>query len=150
MQEFPHRYRASAVLNGDYVNVLADGLNTLETAGPAEFDGPGDRWSPETMLTAAIANCFILTFKAVSRASKFDWIDVSCEVESVLHRVERVNRFTEATVSVTLTISDAAKRDQAERILRKSEENCLITNSLTTRVTMIPQVLVRQPADTSA
>lgn len=146
MHEFPHHYHASATNNGEFVNVSSPGLAPLETAGPAEFDGPGDRWSPETMLTAAIANCYILTFKAVARASKFEWVEITCDVEALLDRVERVTRFTEATLNVQLTIADEAKRDQADRILRKSEENCLITNSLKTKVSLSPQILVPQVA----
>lgn len=142
MMEFPHRYRASAAAHGDVVDVTSPGLSPLVTAGPAEFDGPGDLWSPETLFTAAIANCFILTFKAVARASKFDWVDIQCDVEAVLDRVERVTRFTAATIDAHVTITDASKRDQAERILRKSEENCLITNSLSTRATLVTHIEV--------
>ena len=133
MQDFPHHYRAIATHRGTFVDVVSPGLSPLETAGPAEFDGPGDRWSPETLFSAAIANCFVLTFKGVARASKFD-------------RIDRVNRFTDATLNVTVTIEDPTKRDQAERILRKSEENCLITNSLTTKVKMVPFVATRELA----
>ena len=140
MQQFPHLYRVTATSNGNFVNVTSPGLEPLETAGPAEFDGPGDRWSPETMLTAAIANCYILTFKAVARASNFEWVDITCDVEAALDRVDRINRFTEARLNVKLTIAEEAKRDQAERILRKSEENCLITNSLTTNASMTTQI----------
>lgn len=146
MQAFPHRYRVNAAIAGEYVNVSANGLPSIETASPAEFDGPGDRWSPETLFTATIANCFILTFKAVARASKFEWADIACEVEAVLDRVDKVNLFTESTLNVTLTIADPSQKTQAERILRKSEQNCLITNSLTTRVTMMPHVVVQQLA----
>lgn len=146
MQEFPHHYHATATVRESFVDLAAPGLETLETAGPAEFDGPGDKWSPETMLTGTMANCFILTFKAVARASKFDWLDITCHADSVLHRVDRVTRFTDATLTVALTIADPAKRDQAERILRKSEENCLITNSLTTNVTLVTEVIVGQLA----
>jgi organic hydroperoxide reductase OsmC/OhrA len=34
---------------------------------------PGNAWSPETSLVAAVADCFILTFRGVAQAAKFPW-----------------------------------------------------------------------------
>jgi organic hydroperoxide reductase OsmC/OhrA len=74
MQAFPHRYAVatSAEPAGDVV-LRSDGLEPLPTAAPAEFGGPGNRWSPETMLVGAVANCFVLTFRAIASASKLQW-----------------------------------------------------------------------------
>ncbi len=46
MQEFPHHYAVAAAgaVQGD-VELIAERLPTLRSASPAEFDGPGDRWS---------------------------------------------------------------------------------------------------------
>ena len=57
MHPYPHHYtvHARAEATGD-VDLDADRLPTLKTAPPAEFDGPGDLWSPETLLCAAVAD----------------------------------------------------------------------------------------------
>ena len=39
-----------------------------------------------TLLIAAVADCFILTFRAVARASRFEWISLGCTVDGVLDR----------------------------------------------------------------
>jgi organic hydroperoxide reductase OsmC/OhrA len=67
MKSFPHIYNvtASAMPDGD-VELTADRLPFLLSAPPAEFGGPGDRWSPETLLAAAVGDCFVLTFRAAS------------------------------------------------------------------------------------
>lgn len=64
MEEYPHHYRvaASTGSEGD-VNLTSSELDPILSAPPAEFDGPGDLWSPETLLVAAVADCFILSFK---------------------------------------------------------------------------------------
>ena len=71
MQDFPHQYSATALANveGD-VNLQSERLPSLVSAPPSEFGGPGDRWSPETLLVAAVADCFVLTFRAIARASQ--------------------------------------------------------------------------------
>ncbi len=131
MQEFPHRYAVGARSATDgYVELTAEGVTSLQSAAPAEFGGPGDRWSPETLLVAAVADCFILTFKAIARASKLDWISLACDVEGVLDRVEGVTRFTEFTLHVILEAPPETDEQKAMRLLEKSEHNCLITQSL--------------------
>jgi len=131
MQEYPHLYIATASGGEDgVIDTGSPGLESIPVMPPAEFDGPGDRWSPETMLVAAVANCFILTFRAVARASQFDWNSVDCKVVGVLNRVERVTRFTEFQIKVTLRLPEGADWQKAHRIAEKSESVCLVTNSL--------------------
>lgn len=142
MQEFPHHYHASAIAEGDVVRVSSPELVNIETAAPVEFGGPGHRWSPETLFTAAIANCFVLTFKAVARASKLSWTGILCDVETTLDRVERYTMFTRATVKVKLTIDNPDEVKRAEQILQKAETNCLVSNSLKTEIRLEPEIAV--------
>ena len=90
MQGYPHLYvaTASAASEGNVV-VTGEGLPDLDTASPPQFDGPLGVWSPETLFSAAVADCFILTFRAIARASKFDWTSLECTAEGVLERPEK-------------------------------------------------------------
>lgn len=131
MQPYPHRYavRASATSIGD-VPVDGQGLPTIATAPPAEFGGPGDRWSPETLLCAAVADCFVLSFRAVARATKVEWSSLDCEVKGTLDRVDGKPRFTRIDVSARLRAPLDTDRDKAEKALERAEQVCLISNSL--------------------
>ena len=125
MQEYPHHYVASAAARTDSnVQVASPGLENIESAGPAEFGGPGDLWSPETLLVAAVADCFILSFRAIARASRFDWNSISCDVVGTLERVEKVTRFTEFDICVTLEIPSEMAEAKALRLLEKAEHSC--------------------------
>ena len=131
MQNFPHRYSVAA--HGDAegeVNLESARLPTLVTAAPSEFGGPGDRWSPETLLVASVADCFILTFRATARAGRLAWISLNCEVEGVLDRVERVTQFTEFHVRASLRVPPGTDEAHAQRLLVAAEEGCLVTRSL--------------------
>ncbi len=132
MQNLPHHYAVSAAVNSEInVKLTSPGLTPIDSAPPAEFGGPGDRWSPETLLVAAVADCFILTFRAIARASKFNWVSLSCDVDGVLDRVDNVSRFTEFRLNVVLDAPSGTDGQKAMRLLEKSERSCLITNSLT-------------------
>ena len=131
MQDYPHNYVVAASAQSDSnVTLSSSGLSNLESAAPAEFGGPGDQWSPETLLVAAVADCFILSFKAIARASKLDWTSLSCDVDGVLERVDRVTHFTAFNIRATLEISESTRAEKAERLLAMADKSCLITNSL--------------------
>jgi organic hydroperoxide reductase OsmC/OhrA len=131
MQDFPHHYRVTAAANvEDNVELTSPGLVALESAGPAEFGGPGDQWSPETLLAAAVADCFILSFRAIARASRFEWLSLECKVDAVLDKVEKVTQFTDFQETVVLEIPAGADEKKAMRLLEKAERACLVTNSM--------------------
>lgn len=132
MQDFPHHYKTTAAARHDSnVELTSPGLEALESAGPPEFGGPGDLWSPETLLSAAIADCFILSFRAIARASDFEWISLRCDVDAVLEKVEKVTQFTEIHETVVLEVPSGSDEAKAMRLLERAEHVCLITNSMT-------------------
>lgn len=131
MQDYPHHYLAAVSARSDSnVTVTSPGLESIESAGPAEFGGPGDLWSPETLLVAAVADCLILSFRAIARASKFDWLTLSCDAVGDLDRVDKVTKFTAFRLKATLEIPAGMAEAKALRLLEKAEKSCLITNSL--------------------
>jgi organic hydroperoxide reductase OsmC/OhrA len=142
VQAYPHLYRATAnSANGPTVQISSPRLDDITTAPPAEFGGPGDRWSPETLLVAAVADCYIMTFKAIANASKLDWLDLQCAVEGTLDRVERVTRFTAFDIRARLTVPAGTDEEKARHILEKSEAVCLISSSLSGEKTLHIELL---------
>jgi peroxiredoxin-like protein len=148
MQELPHHYAVTAAggVVGE-VELAAERLPRLRSASPTEFDGPGDRWSPETLLVGAVADCFILTFRAVARASKLSWTSLQCDVTGTLDRVDRVTQFTHLDIHPRLTVPAGTDSDQARRALQKAERGCLISNSLKASIHMEPLVDVAEPVE---
>jgi len=131
MQEYPHHYRVAASAEAEgVVNLSSPGLDPILSAPPAEFDGPGNLWSPETLLVAAIADCFILSFRGIARASRFSWLSMACDVEGTLARVERTTKFTDYEIKATLYVPHSTNEEKARKLLEKAEAGCLITNSL--------------------
>jgi len=143
MHEFPHLYRVGARVVPDAPDVVlrSDGLPEIVTAPPVEFDGPGDRWSPETLLVGAVCDCFVLGFKSIASASRLEWLTLDVRVEGKLERIDKRTRFTEISIAAELTVPSGAE-NRAPRLLEKAEEICLITNSLSARVQFAGNVVV--------
>lgn len=143
MHPYPHVYtvqgRAESV--GD-VALQSPNLPPITSAPPAEFDGPGDKWSPETLLCAAIADCFLLSFRAVARASRIEWSSLDATVTGTLDRVDGKAFFTEFVVQATLHAPAGTDAQKATRALEKAEHVCLISNSLVSKRRLEPTVVV--------
>ncbi len=131
MQALPHVYtvRAVGTPTGN-LSAGADHLPSLVVAPPREFDGPGDQWSPEELLMAAVSNCLILSFKTIAAIAKLDWLSIECEARGELDKVERKMQFTQVTISASLVVPSPDLVDKATKLLNKAEEICIVRNSL--------------------
>jgi len=131
MKTLPHEYVVTVVGSpqGD-LEVRGEKLPALYSAPPIEFDGPGDRWSPETLLVAAVADCYVLTFRGVARASGLPWTSLRCDVCGTLDRRDGKSQFTAFNVYAHLAVTSGASDELARRVLEKAERGCLVANSL--------------------
>jgi uncharacterized OsmC-like protein len=121
---------ASVAPHGE-ITLESDGLSRLQSEAPVEFDGPGTLWSPETLLTAAVADCLALTFRGVAKARHLPFLSFQCEVEGTLDRVAGRTVFTEFRIHARLRVPEGTPPADAERALVRAKDTCLVTNSLT-------------------
>jgi peroxiredoxin-like protein len=141
MKPLPYRYAARVAGRSEgYATLSSPGVPELRTAAPPEFDGPGDAWSPEQLLLAAVASCYLLTFRAVARASRLEFVSLSIETEGFVDRVNGVTRFTEIIVHPRVALAAAGDRERAERVLEKAERACLISASLETPIRLEAEI----------
>lgn len=142
IQAYPHHYRTEGESRPEgTVRLASAGLPALESTSPPEFGGPEGYWSPETLLLASLTDCYILSFRAVARASKLEWVDLRVEVQGVLDRVDGVTRFTHVTISPRLQLTVDASETLALTVLKKSKSVCLISNSLNAQGELVPQIV---------
>jgi organic hydroperoxide reductase OsmC/OhrA len=131
MHPFPHHYFVNAAIRPDGdVPLSSEGMRVIESAPPKEFDGPGNQWSPEGLLTAAVADCFVLGFRAIATASRFAWTSLEARTEGTLDRVEGKMRFTRFATHAKLLVPPGTDLERAKRLLEKAESSCLVANSL--------------------
>jgi organic hydroperoxide reductase OsmC/OhrA len=143
MQPLSHKYTvlASSLALTEPVVLESKGLESILSAAPSEFGGPGDLWSPETLFTASVADCFILSFKAVATASKFNWEEISCTVEANLDRQEKTTRFISMLIKPKIRIPTSETEEKARKILDKAKSNCLVSNSISASIVLVSEVL---------
>ena len=118
--------------------VAGEGLPSIDVSAPPEFHGEPGRWTPEHLLTAAAASCFMMTFLATARFQK---IEVHGFRVRAFARLEKLPgegyRFTEITLTPEITVA----HDDVEKILKvidRAEKNCFVSNSLRATVQVEP------------
>jgi peroxiredoxin-like protein len=141
MQPLPHHYRIR--LTGGpagHATLALAGAPPLTVAAPAEFDGPGDAWSPEHLLLASVEACFLLTLRAVAQASRVPFTSLTASAEGTVDRQDGAMRFTEIVLRARMAVPAGTDHERARRVMEKSERACLVTASLQTPVRLEPEV----------
>lgn len=116
----------------------------IEVATPPEFPkGMEGIWSPEHLFVAAISGCLMTTFLAIAENSTLEFMSFSCQAKGKLATIEGKLMITEVLLKPTVVIQNQMYKDKAIRILKKSEDACLITRSVNSKITMEINIEVR-------
>jgi len=97
------------------------------------------------LFVAAVADCFVLTFRCIAVISRSSWLSLECNVTGTVDRVDRVTQFTELKVRARLRVRSGANEEQARRLLTKAEDTCLVTNSVKVRPHLESVVEIEEP-----
>ena len=145
MKQFPHLYtsNSSCKPSGPVITKSRE-CPQLNVAEPEEFGGHSCEWSPEQLFVSTVANCLLLTFRAIANASKYDYIDLSCVAEGKLDRIDGINQFTHIKIEARLLIEQESDMQKGLRLLTKAENQCLIKNSISSEVNFANEVIYTQ------
>ena len=112
----------------------------IHFSAPPEFQGEAGLWTPEHFFIAAVASCFITTFRAIAENSRFEPVSLDISAEGVVEKREGGYEFTRVVLRPLLTISGENDRQRAARLLEKTERACLVSRSLKGEVKMEPRI----------
>jgi organic hydroperoxide reductase OsmC/OhrA len=146
--ESQYRYHASAQYHQhdrSFVALEQGVPRLIHFSAPPEFGGEPGVWTPEHFLLAAVASCFIETFKAVARASKLEFQGIEVGVDGLMEKEAGGLRFTKITIRPSIIIYDDAAQEIALRVLSKSERTCLVVRSLSSAIELESKILVEKP-----
>lgn len=144
-----HYYEVSVKWQSERKGILDSQVlnDKITVATPPEFPkGMPGIWSPEHLLVAAVNSCLMTTFLSIAENSKLEFLDFECKAVGKLETVEGKYMISEITLMPVVSIVDAAQKERAERILQKSEANCLISNSIKSRIVFKPEIKTAKTA----
>lgn len=136
--------RKGTMCSPELHNTETNATNCLEVATPPEFPGGMPHiWSPEHLFTAAVSSCLMTTFLAIAEFSKLEFVSFKCGSKGILEKVDGKFVMSEVQLFPEVVITDESKRDRTERIVEKAEKACLISNSITSKITMETKITVQ-------
>jgi organic hydroperoxide reductase OsmC/OhrA len=140
MSEIPLQYHTSYQWTGESAagDTRIDGRSLLPVGTPHD----AERYSPEHLLVVAAETCLANYVLLIAEMSKLVVKDYRSTSEGELIKEGKVDyRFKRILIRPELTV-EAGDESQAERILTKAHDLCLIARSLNCPVDMEPIVRV--------
>jgi len=116
---------------GRLVSAECAGKESIELATPPEFrSGVAGYWSPEDLLVASVASCFMLTLAAVAERGDVPLVGASVTATGHLgHRDDGRFGFFVIVLDAALRTAPGSE-DVARRAARAAEERCLVAQAL--------------------
>ena len=99
----------------------------IVVACPPEFGGHPEIWSPEDLFLASVEICTMTTFLWFANKERLTFDFYKSEATGIVELVG---------------VSSEEDRVRVEKILKKVERACLISNSIKTDVHIEPEILV--------
>ncbi len=147
METIAHYYNVSVKWESDRKGLLSSPelISNVEVVTPPQFPkGIEGIWSPEHLFVAAINSCLMTTFLSISENSKLDYISFESNAKGKLEVVDGKYMMSEVELEPVLLIKDIQQKEKAERVLQKSEANCLISNSVKSKIIFNPKVIISE------
>src|SRR5579885_202741 len=112
---------------------------TISASSAPEFLGNRDLPNPEELFTASISSCFMLTFLYWAALKGLIINDYTSEAVGILAKNEEGKMaMTEVVIKPTIIFHEDKAPDPAllEELFKKAHENCFISSSVKTKVTI--------------
>ncbi len=122
--------------------IVFEGGQEIGGSAAVEYKGKREKTNPEELLAASLASCHLLTFLAIASKSRLVVETYEDEAVAVLDKnAEGQTVVTTITLHPKVTFAGDPQPDSAKirELHEKSGRNCMIENSLKSRVIVEPR-----------
>ena len=120
--------------------LCSSGKPTIEVATPPQFKGHEGIWTPEELFVASVNICIKTTFLHYVQKNNFEFLSYESEAEGTLERIGNQFMFSEIKVKPKISIKSSSQVEKVKELIQLSENNCLISNSIKTKVEVTPEI----------
>jgi len=132
---------------GRQLVVRAEGkAHAIDASADRTFHGDAERWNPEEMLVAALAQCHMLSYLHTAVRAGVIVTAYTDDAEGTMTQEGMGGRFTEVVLRPVVTVAEASMADRAREAHAEAYENCFIASSVNFPVRHEPTILVAKPA----
>lgn len=141
-----HQYEVNLQWNNQTKGTLSSPVlpTNIEVATPPDFPkGMEGIWSPEHLFVASINACLMTTFLAITDNSKLEFISFQSNAIGKVEKVDGKYTVTEITIKPVLLIPSTESEEKMKRIFEMSEKACAISNSIKSKIFLLPIITIR-------
>lgn len=127
--------------------VMAGNKPPLAGSADSAFRGDNDRWNPEELLVASMAQCHMLWYLFLAAQEGVIVVGYEDNPHGTLEIDDNhIGRFTEITLHPTVTVKDESGASTAAALHEKAHEMCFVANSVNFPVHVDRTVHIAEPA----
>jgi organic hydroperoxide reductase OsmC/OhrA len=112
------------------VTLLVEGKPPLSASADVPFRGDGEKWNPEDLLLAALAECHLLSYLYACVQAGVVVTSYEDEATGVIQMEGAGGAFREVTLRPRVTVAAASMIPAAEAAHATANELCFIANSV--------------------
>ena len=107
-----------------------EGKPAIEVATPPEFGGPEGIWSPEDLLTSAVATCIMTSALFFAERAKIELRSYKSKATGTMEKTAAGLVITRIAIDVSIELGDMAQEAAARKAVEQAEKTCPLSNSL--------------------
>ena len=145
MSESPSwQFETSVEWNNEHLGtVRAENRPDIDISCPPVFcESPGDRWTPEDFYIASVEMCFMLTLKLFCERVDVAFESYKSRAVGTLEVVNKKICVTRIDIYPEIRVADEHTLNKVQRLVKGSNRNCLVTESIKTEVSLHPKYYV--------
>ncbi|WOK05085.1 OsmC family protein [Imperialibacter roseus] len=121
--------------------VSIDGKPDILTSADPSFRGDKSRHNPEELFLSSLSSCHMLWFLHLCSDAGIVVTDYADNAEgTMVENPDGSGQFSEVVLRPAVTITDAARVDETQRLHHKANEMCFIARSVNFKVRHEPSV----------
>ncbi|QIK62680.1 OsmC family peroxiredoxin [Leucobacter viscericola] len=121
----------------------------LEGSADPTFHGNAERWNPEELLVAALAQCHMLSYLHMAVREGVVVTGYTDEATGTMQQRGLGGAFTEVVLRPRVTVADVSMVEAARAAHAEAREHCFIANSVNFPVRHEPEIVVAGPENDS-
>jgi organic hydroperoxide reductase OsmC/OhrA len=106
------------------------GLPLIAASSDPSYGGDPGRWNPELELTAALAQCHMLSYLYLCAAAGVIVTAYADDAQGIMETIGGTGRFTEVVLRPRVTVTSADMMEAAARLHEEAQARCFIASSV--------------------
>jgi organic hydroperoxide reductase OsmC/OhrA len=116
----------------------------LRVSSPPEFHGESGVWTPEDLYVGALNVCLMSTFLAYAEKKRLKILSYESKAKGLLEFSGGEYWITSVEIKPKIEAASIEDAALAERIIFEAHDNCFLSNSVKTEITVKPDITIRE------